>query len=445
LTDLTLSQEAIQSEEAMLSSGLSVRHTFLGLNNALWRVALVAGIAQLSASIWTWQFAISLETFLIPWQIGLVFAAGTAAGIIGYTTSGALADIIGRKRSLVISFIPQTIGLFLLYVVPAWPFVVGAFALQYFGWSFVLVITRAIPADEISHDTGPAATRKMTMILMPAFAVDAVSPLIAVLLFQIGMQTHSLLLIGILAALAAMVFSATQVHDAYPSQRSYESEQNSNNPLKALGNPFWKFTVAMLGYYIAWGMAIPYLGILNVNEWGVSLDLYGVVSSVFSLSTVIVMYTLSGFAGHQAKTSLFVSLVANSFIMIAMGLGSQIWLLFILNAFWAAPIVVWIATEGVLVVNGIPAHMRGTAVGLFQSTTSATGLLAAPLGAFVWTISGSLRFLWVFSGVLAVFFVLTAWWTLKSVKVQVGKNKQSVRIMTLVQTDNTNSHTKSKM
>jgi len=441
---LTLSQEAIQSEEAILSSGLSVRHTFLGLNNALWRVALVAGIAQLSASIWTWQFAISLETFLIPWQIGLVFAAGTIAGILGYTVSGALADIIGRKRSLVISFIPQTIGLLLLYVVPAWPFVVGAFALQYFGWSFVLVITRAIPADEISRDTGPAATRKMTMILMPAFAVDAVSPLIAVLLFQIGMQTHSLLLIGIIAALAAMVFSATQVHDTYPSQTLHEAEENSNNPLKALGNPFWKFTVAMLGYYIAWGMAIPYLGILNVNEWGVSLDLYGVVSSVFSLSTVIVMYTLSGVAGHRAKTSLFVSLVANSVIMIAMGLGSQIWLLFILNAFWAAPIVVWIATEGVLVVNGIPAHMRGTAVGLFQSTTSATGLLAAPLGAFVWTISGSLRFLWVFSGVLAVFFVFMAWWTLKSVKMQVGKNKQSVRIMTRVQTDNTNSHTKSK-
>ncbi|MFW9980728.1 MAG: hypothetical protein ACFFE3_02275, partial [Candidatus Thorarchaeota archaeon] len=82
-------QEEIQSEESMLSSGFPANHTFLGLNRFLWRVALVAGIAQLSASIWTWQFAISLESFLIPWQIGVVFAAGTLAGLCGYTLSGA--------------------------------------------------------------------------------------------------------------------------------------------------------------------------------------------------------------------------------------------------------------------------------------------------------------------------------------------------------------------
>ncbi|MFW9963271.1 MAG: hypothetical protein ACFFCX_06900 [Candidatus Sifarchaeia archaeon] len=421
---MTLSQERIQSEETILSSGLSAKRTFLGLNNSLWRVALVAGIAQLSVSIWTWQFAISLDSFLFPWQIGIIFAFGTLAGLAGYTIAGALADTIGRKMALLISFIPQLIGLLLLYSMPVWPLIVIAYSLQYFGWSFVLVISRTIPADEISADINPTATRKITMVLMPAYAVDAASPIIAVFLLQIGMQIHSLLLIGAIAALAAMVFTAAFVHDAYNPKTSNELEKSSVNPLKDLGTPFWRFTIAMFGYYAAFGMAIPYLGILSVNEWGINMDLFGLVSSVFSIVTVLLMYTLSGIAGRRTKMVLFLSLIGNSIIMIAIGIGSGAWLLVVLNGVWAAPVIMWTATEGVLIMNGIPADMKGTALGLFSSTTSATGLFAAPLGAFVWSISGSLRVLWILSGFLAIGFAVLAWYALKRVKIHRAKTRE---------------------
>ncbi|MFW9926640.1 MAG: MFS transporter, partial [Candidatus Thorarchaeota archaeon] len=337
-------QEEIQSEESMLSSGFPANHTFLGLNRFLWRVALVAGIAQLSASIWTWQFAISLESFLIPWQIGVVFAAGTLAGLCGYTLSGALADSFGRKRALVISFIPQLVGLLLLYLYPIWPFIIVAFSLQYFGWSFVLVISRTIPADEISTDINPTATRKITMVLLPTYIVDAVSPIIAVLLMQSGFQTNSLLLVGVAAAGIAMALSAIYVHENYDPIVRNSEERVVQNPFKDLGKSFWKFTVAMLGYYTAWGMAIPYLGILSINEWGISLDFYGLISSVFSIVTVLLMYSLSGIAGRQTRLGLFLSLIVNSIIMVAIGIGSGIWFLLILNIVWAAPILVWTAT-----------------------------------------------------------------------------------------------------
>jgi MFS family permease len=427
LIALTLSQEVLQSEETILSRGLSARHSFLGLNNSLWRVALVAGIAQLSASIWTWQFAISLDSFLIPWQIGLVFAAGTLAGLVGYTLSGALADAIGRKMALLLSFIPQIVGLLLLYLIPFWPLIIIAYSLQYFGWSFVLVISRTIPADDISTDIGPNETRKITMVLMPAYAVDAISPILAVLLLQMGLQMYSLLLLGAIAAVVAMVLTALFVHDAYNPIVLGGEEEITKNPVKGLGNPFWKFTVAMLGYYSAWGMAIPYLGILSINEWGASLGIFGLSSSVFSIVTVLLMYTLSGVAGQRTKMGLFLSLVCNSIVMIVIGLGSGIWLLMVLNGFWAAPIIIWTATEGVLIVNGVPADMKGTALGLFSSTTSATGLFAAPLGALVWSISGSLRFLWILSGTLAVGFAILAWWALKRVKIHSPRLKNVSR------------------
>ena len=423
-------QKELCSEESILSSGLPAQDSFLGLNSLLWRIALVAGIAQLSASIWTWQFAISLESFLIPWQIGVVFAAGTLAGLGGYTLSGALADVVGRKKALVFSFIPQVIGLLLLYLFPIWPFIIVAFSLQYFGWSFVLVITRTIPADEITPDINPTSTRKITMVLLPAYIVDAVSPILAVLLLQSGFQINSLLLVGVVAASIAMLFSAIYVKDNYTPIERKGNEKPTRNPIKELGNSFWKFTIAMLGYYTAWGMAIPYLGILSVNEWGISLDLYGIISSVFSIVTVLLMYNLSGIAGRKTRAGLFVSLIANSLIMVAIGIGSGIWFLFLLNIIWAAPILVWTASEGVLMVNGVPQNMKGTAIGMFSSTTSATGLFAAPLGAIVWSISGSLRFLWILSGALAIGFAVLAWFALKRVKLHIGKAKQKSLIST---------------
>jgi len=419
-------QEEIRPEESMLSRGLSAQDTFLGLNSSLWRIALVAGIAQLSASIWTWQFAISLESFLIPWQIGVVFAAGTLAGLCGYILSGSLADAVGRKRALVFSFIPQVIGLLLMYLFPIWPYLIIAFSLQYFGWSFVLVISRAIPADQITSDINPTATRKITMVLLPAYLVDAISPILAVILLQYGFHTNSLLLVGIIAASFAMVLSAAYVHDSYTPVVKTIEEMTTNNPIKKLGKSFWKFTFAMLGYYTAWGMAIPYLGILSVNEWGISLELYGIISSAFSLVTVLLMYNLSGLAGRKTRLGLVISLISNSMIMVAIGLGSGIIFLLLLNIVWAAPILVWTASEGVLMVNGVPPELKGTAIGLFSSTTSATGLFAAPLGAIVWSISGSLRFLWILSGGLAVGFAVLAWFALKRVKLHISKAKMNL-------------------
>jgi len=407
----------------MLSRGLSAQDTFLGLNSSLWRVALVAGIAQLSASIWTWQFAISLESFLLPWQIGVIFAAGTLAGLCGYTLSGSLADIVGRKKALVLSFIPQLMGLLLLYLIPVWPFIIIAFSLQYFGWSFVLVITRAIPADEITADINPRTTRKITMVMLPAYVVDAISPILAVLLLQSGFQIESLLLAGVVAASIAMLLSAVYVRDSNPPVVDAIEEQVAKNPIKKLGKSFWKFTFAMLGYYTAWGMAIPYLGILSVKEWGISLDMYGLISSVFSLVTVLLMYNLSGLAGRKTRLGLSISLIFNSLIMVAVGFGSGVFLLLLLNIVWAAPILVWTATEGVLMVNGVPPELRGTAIGIFSSTTSATGLFAAPLGAIVWSFTGSLRFLWIFSGGLAIGFAVLAWFALKRVKFHIEKSK----------------------
>jgi MFS family permease len=419
-------QEVVQTAEEMICSPLPVKSSFLGLDSALWRLAIVTGVAQLSASIWIWQFAISLESFLLPWQIGVTFAVGSLAALIGYPVSGFMADLVGRKRSLVFSFIPQTAGILLLFLLPVWPLVLISYGLESFGWAFILVISRAMPADRIDTKSSSQSSRQMTMVLLPSFVVDGISPVLAVVLLHYGFNMQFLLLLGAFAAGVGMLLAVAFVEETLPCAPEDLALGEPSRSLRSLGRPFWKFTGAMIGYYIAWGMAIPYLGILSVREWGVSLEVYGISSSVFSLASVTMMYTLSGFAGRRTKMGLVLSLAGNSVVMAAMGLGSQAWLLILLNMVWAAPVMVWIATEVILSVNGVPADMKGRALGFFQLAVSATGFLAAPLGAMVWEYTGSLRFLWVLSGALAVGFTTVVWWALKRVKIRNLKSRQSV-------------------
>ncbi|MFW9908818.1 MAG: MFS transporter [Candidatus Thorarchaeota archaeon] len=426
---LTISPEVFQSEEKILSSGPSTSQTFLGLGSILWRIAFVTGIAQLSVSIWIWQFAISLEPILNPLQIGLTFTIGALASLVGYPIAGAMADVLGRKRTLLASFIPQIVGLTALYLLPTWPLVLFSFGLHSFGWSFVLVISKAMPADIIAGTTGPDASRKFAMVLMPAFLVDGISPIIAVFLISIGFSMHSLLLIGIVAAGVALAAAARFVVESMNPETRKKIQDSTRRPLRDLGRSFWIFTGGMVGYYIAWGMSLPYIGILIISEWSIGLDIYGLSSSIFSLATVTLMYSLSGFSGRDTKSGLTISLFANAIIMTTLGLGSGTLLLILLNLIWAAPIVVWITAETVLTINGVPSEMKGRALGIYQFATSATGLIGAPLGALVWIMGGNLRFLWIVSGVLAIGFAVIVWMAMIRVKIHKGKSKKRIDLV----------------
>ncbi|MHA2380905.1 MAG: hypothetical protein ACXADS_16670, partial [Candidatus Thorarchaeota archaeon] len=79
---------------------------------------------------------------------------------------------------MVFSFIPMMVGLLSLAFFPLWPLIPLEYGVLQFGWSFILIITRAVPADEIAADGGKDAARRFTMVLAPAFLVDGLSPML---------------------------------------------------------------------------------------------------------------------------------------------------------------------------------------------------------------------------------------------------------------------------
>ena len=384
----------------------TTQRSILGLSDNLWRLALVVGVAQFSWSIWGWLFGIFLETIVEPWQMALIFSAGTIATIVGFPVSGYIADMVGRKRTMVFSFIPLSAGLLMLALIPIWPLLPLAYALASFGWSFILIISRAVPADEIAADGGKNAARRFTMVLLPAFLVDGLSPALASGFLIVGITAKELLLMGAAGAIVAMIATMLFVKESLSVDIRNSAREGTKVPFRNLGRTFWILAAGMLPFMFAFNMALPYFGNLVVGEWGIDASIFGLTWSAFSLTSVLLMHAASGWTDRSVRGALLFGIVANSLILLLFGVGSGAPMLFLFNILWAVPVMFWIGAERALIVSEVSDEMKGRALGFYSVLMSSTNLLAAPFGAYVWTTTCSLRVLWVLAGVLGLDFAI---------------------------------------
>jgi len=382
---------------------------FLGLSGNLWRLALVTGIAQFSFSLWGWEFSIFLYTIVELWQIGLVYSSGTLAMLLGYLMAGAVADIVGRKKAMVLSFIPMIVGLVSLAFFPFWPLIPIAYGVLQFGWSFVLIISRAVPADEIAAHGGKDAARKFTMVLLPAFLVDGLSPMLGAFLLGRGFTPQNLHVIAAAGAVVACLATIAFVRESLSDRVIEKARSGPIISFRQLGPNFWKLAGGMLGFYFFFNAALAYFGLMVTEGWGISEEVYGYSWSAFSLTSVLLMHTVSGLADRNVKRALLVGVIANGLMIVSFSLLSGIPALILLNILWAMPVVLWIGAERALVITGVGVEAKGRALGTYQFVMSSTNLFAAPFGAVLTDVAGGFRQMWAICGVAALgTIVLTA-------------------------------------
>jgi MFS family permease len=372
---------------------------FLGLSKSLWRLAIVVGIAQFSISIWNWEFGIFLETFLEPWQMGLTFSTSTLASLIGYFVSGAIADRIGRRKTMMVAFLPSILGVLSLANYPVWPLIPLEYASFMFGWSFILIMSRAIPADEIERTGGSNAARRFTMVLLPAFLVDGISPAIGATLLNLGLVPRDLHTMAGIGAIVACIATYLVIEESLSGDIIERTKKGPLISFKRLGSNFWKLALGMFAFIFFFNSALAYYGNIVVGEWGLDETTFGYAWSGFSIAMVLLMHTISGYVDRGLKKSLFIGVLGNGIMIIVFSIGYGAWTLFILNFIWAVPVVMWIGSERALVVLDVDEENKGRALGTYQFIASSTNLVAAPFGAYIWTISGSLRTLWMISGI----------------------------------------------
>jgi MFS family permease len=390
----------------------------MGLSGNLWRLAAVTGVAQFCMSLWAWQFGIFLAGVVEKWQIGLTFSIGTFAMIVGYGVSGTVADFIGRKNAMIFSFIPMFAGLLALRFLPIWPLIPLEYGVTSFGWAFVVIMSRAMPADEIAQTDGQNSARIFNMTLLPAFLVDGISPIIAAILLDLGYVAGDLHLLAALGALVAIIATSRIVRESLGKDMMQKAQAGPIITIRGLGRNFWVFTGGMLGFVFIGNFAFPYLGNLVVGEWGLSQSTYGFAWAAYSFTSVILMYNVSSLTDKNVRVTLVFAIWGTAVIIGLFALGSGVLELIILNIIWAVPLVIWTGAENSLAVNGVTNEMKGRALGTYQFMMSATRLFGSFVGAILWDYFGSLRTVFSIASIGGLIIVIGLTYAIMSIKIE---------------------------
>jgi predicted MFS family arabinose efflux permease len=372
---------------------------FLGLSKNLWRLAAVIGISQLSVSLWKWEFGIFLERFLEPWQMGVVFSVGTFAGLIASLFSGYIADFIGRRWTIALGFLPVTFGLATMSFIPIWPYIAIQYALVWFGMSTARLMSRAIPADEIASDDGHNPARRLMMVMMPLWFLDALGPFLGSILLSAGYQSSNLHSLGAIISIVTFVSALVLIKESLGSEIRKKARSGPKISVRQLGRDYWLLALGMIGFSFSWSLSIQYLGNLCVGPWNVDAITYGLTWSLFSLTSALIMYPASVITDRNLKGSLIAGVSGNAIIFLWFSIGSGAFMMYLINFIWAIPFVLWIGAERSIIVLVVSEETKGRALGTYDLLMGIVGMLGQLFGAMIWEITDSLRTVWLTAGV----------------------------------------------
>ncbi|MBD3407185.1 MAG: hypothetical protein GF411_13785 [Candidatus Lokiarchaeota archaeon] len=135
------------------------------------------------------------------------------------------------------------------------------------------------------------------------------------------------------------------------------------------------------------------------------------------MTGTIVMYGISTLTDKNIKAGLVVGLFMNFSILLMFSRLSGFFVFILLNGLWSVSTMAWIGTERTLIVSQASDTSRGRALGTYQFLVGATGIISVNFGAFLWTATESLRFLFMISGILGLIFSVIVAILLRSIEI----------------------------
>jgi hypothetical protein len=263
-------------------------------------------------------------------------------------------------------------------------------------------MARAIPADEIAADDGANPARRLMMVMMPLWFVDALGPMVGAFLLSSGYQSGNLHLIGSFCAVITFLSSVILLKESLGTEVIKKARAGPKVSLRKFGRSFWLLAFGMIGFVFSWASSIPFVGNLSVGPWGVDIVTYGLTWSLFSLTSALFMYPGSLLADRNLKATLFAGVFGNALIFMWFSLGSGAIWLYVINFAWAIPFVLWTGSVKSIIVLVVSEEVKGRALGTYDLLMGFVMMTAQFVGGSIWELTGSLRVVYGVAGVIAM-------------------------------------------
>ncbi len=348
-----------------------------------------------------------------PELLGLIFAASTITGVVIKLPAGALSDVLGRKRMMLLGCLFFAAPPFL------YPFVrsPGALLALRFLHGFATAIFSPVASAFVADLSTRGRGQKLGWFASANDLGGTVGPLLGgLLLFFTASYSMTYLAVGVLGLLPLAIILRL------PEDRT---PRPASSTLGASSRRFWSgirevassravviASVLEAAMYVGYGAFLgffpPYAQGIGLNDAQISLVLGA------QLATTMVAKPLAGWLSDRVgrKPMILAGLFLCALMLPAVPALTSIWLLFLVSALFGLGVAIVTPSTTALVADLVKAGRMGSAMGVF-GTIWDCGEAAGPILAGV--LIASLSYAPAF-GLIAAFMALVALVFLVAVK-----------------------------
>jgi MFS family permease len=317
--------------------------------------------------------------------IGVVEGVAEATASVTKVFSGALSDVLGRRKFLLVS--GYGVAALTKPIFPLAPSIGWVFAARFVDR--VGKGIRGAPRDALLADLVPGALRGAAYGLRQALdSVGAVlGPLLAAaFLAWLADDLRGAMWVAVAPAVAAVAVLALCVHEA-PAAGSPPRPPLTLADARRLPARYWM--VVLVGAVFTLARFSEAFLLLRGQDTGLALGYVPLVLIAMNVCYAGLAYPAGAAADHaRARTLLLAGLAVLVAADLALASAAAPPLVFVGAALWGGHLALTQGLLSKLVADTAPEDLRGTAFGLFNLVAGAALLLASVLAGALWTALG---------------------------------------------------------
>lgn len=360
------------------------------LPSGVWALGLVSLCMDVSSEMIHSLLPVFLVTTLgaSALTVGLIEGVAEATALITKLFSGLLSDRLGKRKPLAIAgygLAALTKPIFALAGSVGW--VLTARFADRIGKGI-----RGAPRDALIADITPDYQRGAAYGLRQSLdSVGALAgPLLAIVLMGVFTQDiRAVFWVAVIPALLAVIMLIFGVHEPVHTDTQHKRPPPLQlNDLRAFGSGFW-LTVALGGVLMLARFSEAFL-VLRAEQLQLSLTWIPLVLVIMNIVYAATSYPagrLSDRVGRRALLETGVGVLIIADLILAL-LPTLEWALFGI-ALWGLHMGLTHGILAALVADAAPAHLRGSAFGVFNLVSGVALLVASVLAGWLWDSHGA--------------------------------------------------------